>query len=234
MKQTVLVLSCEHAVDTIPSEYSALFQEPLSHADERKSMDQGALNITKQISQQLNCPYTQSTVSRLLIDCNRSLSHSRCFSKYTKSLPFIEKQQLIDQYYTPFREQTQRLIETHIQNDQQVLHLSIHTFAPVLKGFRQNAGIGLLYNSKRHGEKEVARIWHGLLLQETPDYRIRYNYPFPGDSNSFTKSLRRLYPEKDYLGIEVEINQLLLSTPETEKEVAFALANSLHELIALL
>ncbi len=234
MKQTVLVLSCEHAVDTIPSAYHDLFKEPLSRIDERRSMDKGALKITKKISQRLNCPYVQSMVSRLLIDCNRSLSHSRCFSKYTKSLPLAEKQTLIDQYYNPFREQTRHIIETHIENNQQVLHLSIHTFAPILKGFRQNAGIGLLYNSKRHGEKEVARIWHGLLLQETPDYRIRYNYPFPGDSNSFTKSLRCMYPEKDYLGIEVEINQLLLATPETEEEIAIAMSNSIHELIDLL
>lgn len=234
MKQTVLVLSCEHAVDTIPSEYHALFQPSLPQPSERKSVDQGALSITQKISTHLNVPFTQSTVSRLLIDCNRSLKHARCFSKYTKHLSTAAQKTLIDTYYTPFRAQTQQMVESCIQNNQQVLHLSVHTFMPIFKGFGQNAAIGLLYDSKRHGEKEVARIWHGLLLQETPNYRIRYNYPFSGDSDSFTRTLRRVYSEKDYLGIEMEINQGLLFSPAAEEEIAYALSHSLRELLTLL
>ncbi len=234
MKQTVLVLSCEHAVDTIPDKYRDLFQKPLSSRLQKKAMDHGALNITKQISQILHCDFTQNSVSRLLIDCNRSLANKRCFSKYSNTLSEAEKQTLIDQYYTPFRQQTKALIDQHIEANRQVLHISIHTFSPILRGFRQNAGIGLLYDTKRHGEKEVARIWHGLLLQETPSYRIRYNYPFPGNSDSYTKTLRHTYAEKDYLGIEMEVNQALLKTSTAINEVTSALSHSLGELIALL
>ncbi len=49
--------------------------------------------------------------------------------------------------------------KNNIQNNQQVLHLSIHTFNPVEKGKMHNAAIGLLYDPKRHAEKEVARIF---------------------------------------------------------------------------
>lgn len=233
MKQTVLIFSCEHAVDTIPDEYRYLFQKSF-RLWQQKGMDKGALSITKQISKTLDCDFTQNSVSRLLIDCNRSVSNDRCFSKYTRSLSHTEKQTLIDQYYTPIRQKTKQLIDQHIQAGHQVLHISVHTFSPILRGFRQNAGIGLLYDPKRHGEKEVARIWHGLLLQETPSYRIRYNYPFPGNSDSHTKTLRQTYVEKDYLGIEMEINQALLKTSTTEHELASALSHSLSELIALL
>ncbi|MDP3705568.1 MAG: N-formylglutamate amidohydrolase [Legionellaceae bacterium] len=234
MKKTVLVLSCEHAVNTVPPNYAGLFQRHESLLKTHRATDFGALDITTQMSETLRCEYTQSAVTRLLIDCNRSLTHSRCFSKVTKHLSSTEKQSLIDQYYLPFRQQTKHIIDRHIANNEQVLHLSVHTFAPILKGLIQNAGIGLLYDFRRHGEKEVARVWHGLLLQETPEYRIRMNYPFPGNSDSFTSSLRHDYAERDYLGMEMDVNQAVLTSPAAISEIAHALSHSLRELLELL
>ncbi|MDP3562818.1 MAG: N-formylglutamate amidohydrolase [Legionellaceae bacterium] len=234
MKQTVLVVSCEHAVNTVPPDFNYVFLQHQSLLSNYQASDLGAARIAQQISNELGCDLTQSGVTRLLIDCNRSLSHSRCFSKFTKSLSNTEKKLLINQYYLPFRQQTKDIIDSHIAANKQVLHLSVHTFAPLLKGFRHNAGIGLLYDSLRHGEKEVARLWHGLLLQETPTYRVRLNYPFPGNSDSFTKTLRSHYTQRDYLGIEMDINQALLISPAAESEVAYALSHSLEELLQLL
>lgn len=234
MKQTVLLISCEHAVDTVPEEYHYLFETPEAKRHLKKSSDLGAKFVARTIAEQLGCPIVENNVSRLLIDCNRSLNHSRCFSKYTRQLSNTDKEFLITHFYQPFRTKAKELIEQNIQAGHQVLHVSLHTFTPVLKGFRQNAGIGLLYDSKRHGEKEVARIWHGLLLQETLPYRIRYNYPFPGNSDNHTKSLRRAYSEKDYLGIEVEINQALFAVTNAEIELSEALSHSLNELMSVL
>lgn len=234
MKTTVLVISCEHAVNTVPSHYTHLFQQHESILQTHHATDFGALELTSQMSKTIGCEYTQSAVTRLLIDCNRSLTHSRCFSKFTKQLPNSEQKSLIDHYYLPFRQQTKHIVDAHIANNEQVLHLSVHTFAPILKGFIQNAGIGLLYDFRRHGEKEVARLWHGLLLQETPEYRIRMNYPFPGNSDSFTTSLRSSYAERDYLGIEMEVNQALLTSPAAISEMAHVLSHSLRELLELL
>lgn len=234
MKPTVLVVSCEHAVNTIPPQYLSLFahHEPILRS--HLAVDFGALEITTLISQSLNLSFTQSEVSRLLIDCNRSLSHSHCFSKFTRTLSIIEKHALIEQYYLPFREHTKAVIESHINNNEQVLHVSVHTFKPILKGLIQKAGLGILYDPHRHGEKEVARIWHGLLLQQTPAYRLRMNYPFRGNQDNFTTTLRREFSERDYLGMELEINQALLHHPEDMLDVANSLSNSLQGLLELL
>lgn len=234
MIPTVLVISCEHAVNTIPDEYMHLFKNHKSILHSRRAMDLGALDITRALTRNLNIGFTQSQVSPLLIDCNRSLTHSYCFSKFTKDLPNNIKQNLIENYYLPFREQTKVVIDSHIKNKEQVLHLSIHTFKPILKGLIQNAGLGLLYDPHRHGEKEVARIWHGLLLQQTPAYRLRMNYPFRGDHDNFATDLRRIYEEKDYLGMELEINQALLNTEESKLDVINGLTNSLSSLLELL
>ena len=46
-------------------------------------------------------PLVASTVSRLLVDLNRSLSNPRAWSEATRSLPPAEKQRLVRRHYAP-------------------------------------------------------------------------------------------------------------------------------------
>lgn len=233
-KPIALLISCEHAVNTVPPIYRDLFKGQEHVLDTHRGLDLGALDIANHLNQIFACSYTQATVSRLLIDCNRSLAHMHCFSEFTKSLSVTEKQKLIDDYYLPFRQQTENLIKVKIDSGCQVLHLSIHSFTPELNGVIRNAGIGLLYDHTRHGEQEVARIWRGLLLQQTPSYRVRMNYPYHGNSDGFTTALRKRYTEHDYLGFEVESNQALLEDKTSREELADVLSSSLKELLQML
>ena len=235
MKPTVLFISCEHAVNTIPSAYQHLFHQHQSILETHRGIDFGALETATHLSEVFACDFNKATVSRLLIDCNRSLTSTNCFSEFTKHLPQIEKQKIIDQYYLPYRNRCESLIKTHIQQGNQVLHLSIHSFTPVFKGVTRNAGIGLLYDPKRHGEKEVTREWHSLLSHEKPTYRVRMNYPYSGTSDGFTSALRKKYTEHEYLGIEVEMNQaLVMKGKEALDMMSHALSRSLKELLLLL
>ncbi len=233
MKPTILFISCEHAVNTVPPAYRHLFHTQESLLQTHRAIDFGALDIAIHLKQTFGCDYTQATVTRLLIDCNRSLTHPHCFSEFSKPLSDDEKQRLIDQYYLPYRQQTEAQIKYHIERGHQVLHLSCHSFTSTLNDIIRNAGIGLLYDPKRHGEKEVARQWHGLLSQQT-DYRIRMNYPYRGCNDGFTSDLRKRYPEKDYLGLELEINQVLVQDKASFDALAKALSTSLSELLQLL
>lgn len=233
-KPITLLISCEHAVNTVPEKYLHLFHGHEHVLQTHRGIDLGAIDVAHHLSQNFRCDYTQATVSRLLIDCNRSITHAHCFSEFSKKLSAEEKKHLINQYYLPFREQTEKHIKTHIEQGFQVLHLSIHSFTPELNGIKRNAGIGLLYDHARHGEQEVARIWRSLLLQQTPTYRVRMNYPYHGNTDGFTTSLRKVYTEHDYLGFEVESNQALLKDKVSRDEVALALSSSLQELLQLL
>lgn len=233
-KPIALLVSCEHAVNTVPSMYIHLFKEQEHVLQTHRGLDLGAFEIANHLNQVFACGYTQATVSRLLIDCNRSLAHSHCFSEFTQGLPIEKKQYLIDHYYLPFRQHTENLIKAQVENGSQVLHLSIHSFTPELNGVVRNAGIGLLYDHARHGEQEVARIWRSLLLQQTPAYKVRMNYPYHGNSDGFTTALRKRYTEHDYLGFEVESNQALLVDKDSRDEVANVLSSSLQELLQLL
>lgn len=234
MKPITLLISCEHAVNTVPSAFRHLFSKDESVLQTHRAIDLGAFEIANHLKQLFACSYTHATVTRLLVDCNRSLAHSHCFSEFTKSLSAAEKQELINCYYLPYRNLTENLIKDHIKSGSQVLHLSIHSFTPILNGVARNAGIGLLYDHTRHGEKEVARIWRSLLLQQTPSYRVRMNYPYHGNTDGLTTTLRKQYSEHDYLGFEIECNQALLENKESLNEVANVLSSSLQELLQLL
>ena len=233
MKPTILFISCEHAVNTVPPAYAHLFQKHKSLLQTHRAIDFGAIDIATHLKHHFNCDSTSATVTRLLIDCNRSLTHPHCFSDLTNGLPDAEKQTLINQYYLPYRQQTEALIKGHIGRGYQVFHLSCHSFTPVFDGVTRNAGIGLLYDPKHHGEKEVARLWHGILSQKT-DYRVRMNYPYRGTSDGFTSELRKRYPESDYLGLELEVNQTLVNDKASLSRLTNALSDSLSELLLLL
>lgn len=233
MKPTRLMLSCEHAVDTIPPAYERLFLQQKTVLATHRAIDFGAANIAEHLRQHFGCDYVSAEVSRLLIDCNRSLNNRACFSEFTKTLTMVEKQELIAHYYQPYRDAVETKIKTLIQRGAQVLHISCHSFTPVFNDVKRNTDIGLLYDPHHHGEKEVARLWHKLLHQQD-NYLTRLNYPYRGVSDGFTSYLRKHYAEKDYLGFELEINQALLKEPKNIQKMAELIKDSLSDLLQIL
>jgi len=212
MKKIALVISCEHAVNSIPQKYKSLFASFEDLLNTHRGIDFGALEIAQHLNKTLVCELVTATASRLLIDCNRSL-HLQCFSEVTQSLSSEEKKVIINQYYLPFRQQVSTLIHNYINQGLQVWHLSIHSFTPVLNDIVRSADIGLLYDPKRVSEKVLASQWQKELKKQAPQYRVRLNYPYKGISDGFTVALRKQWSQSDYAGIELESNQALTLQP---------------------
>lgn len=95
MKKRVLILSCEHAVNTVPEAYQQYFDghEALLHT--HRGIDFGALAVARHLSKAFDCLLVQAEATRLLIDCNRRLTHPACFSEITAALPKAEKKSLL-------------------------------------------------------------------------------------------------------------------------------------------
>ena len=209
MKKIALVISCEHAVDSIPVPYQSLFVPFKNLLASHRGIDFGALAIAEHLSKQISCDFIQATTTRLLVDCNKSVNHSHCFSEVTRDLPSEEKQRILDLYYWPFRQKVMAAIKKHIEQGSQVWHVSVHSFTPVLDGIVRNADIGFLYDPRRALEKAMARQWKMEIQKQTPEYKIRMNYPYLGVSDGFTSKMRKTYTSEVYLGIELESNQAL-------------------------
>ena len=172
MRKITLVLSCEHAVNTVPEEYQVYFAPYQSLLETHRGFDRGAVVIAQKLSIFFKTELITAKATRLLIDCNRSLSHPHCFSEITTPLPKKEKAILIQQYYLPFRQQVEQVIKKHIEQNQEVWHLSLHSFTPTYNTITRNADIGLLYDPKRPREVFLAKHWQQQMKKQKQNLRI--------------------------------------------------------------
>jgi predicted N-formylglutamate amidohydrolase len=223
-----LVLSCEHGGNEIPESYKSLFKDAKAALNSHRGLDYGALDLFKYCAA-LGDYSKFSTISRLLIELNRSKHHPKLFSEFTKILSELEKSKLIEQIYDPYRKEIELEISNLLETGEKLLHLSVHSFTPSLSGQVRNADIGLLYDPSRNSEKAIAKELKQLIKTEIPNFKIRYNYPYLGTADGFTSYLRKKFPE-NYSGIEIEINQKHAINNKFGESLKIVLFNAIDKL----
>jgi predicted N-formylglutamate amidohydrolase len=224
-----LLLSCEHGGNMIPEEYRSLFHGKEGILNSHRGFDPGALELFNRLKPLANHSFL-STTSRLLVELNRSPGHPQLFSEFTKSLSNKEKQQLLNEYYFPYRDEIEQLISKEIAQGKKVLHISVHSFTPILNGKIRETDVGLLFDPSKALEKDFVRIWKFNLGRFLPALKVRFNYPYLGRADGFTTYLRKKYPQ-NYMGIELEVNQALLENNKVAGEISNDLYLSLGESI---
>jgi len=170
-----------------------------------------------------------STISRLLIDLNRSIGHPQLYSAATRGAPATVREQIVAQYYRPFRERAEHLVGQSVSRGRRVIHISSHSFTPELDGKVRNADVGLLYHPGRHAEAEICARWKASLAAIAPEFRVRRNYPYAGKGDGLTSHLRLRFPRSAYVGIELEVNQgIVLAAGRRWSALRGALIDSLR------
>ena len=201
------LVTCEHGGNRIPQPYARLFAGHEATLESHRGHDPGALALARELAQACAAPLVYSTVSRLLIELNRSPHHPRLYSEFTRGLPREVKMNIRRRYYDPYRARAEHEVSAAIAAGRRVLHLSSHSFTPVFDGATRNADVGLLYDPVRRDERRLCERWSELLAGLIAPLRVRRNYPYRGDADGLTTALRRHFPEARYLGIEIEVNQ---------------------------
>lgn len=223
-----LVLTCEHGGNKIPPKFAKNFEKHQSILETHRGFDLGALEFFNHLKPLANFSSFSKT-SRLLIELNRSLHHKNLFSEFTKDLPLSAKKELIENHYLPYRNLIETEIAKHSNKNELVLHLSIHSFTPVLNDIERNCDLGFLFDSRIPLEKEVSTFLKDGILAKTIDFNVRHNYPYLGKMDGFTTYLRKKFP-KNYVGIEIEINQKYAPENNTQlilKNILFDVISSL-------
>ncbi|MEM5565252.1 N-formylglutamate amidohydrolase [Psychroserpens sp. AS72] len=201
----ILIITCEHGGNKIPSQYLNLFKAHKSVLETHRGYDLGALDVFEYLKP-LSVYSKSSTTSRLLIELNRSLHHKQLFSEYSITLNFEEKEHIISTIYVPYRNEVESNISSLISKNDTVLHLSIHSFTPTLNGVERDCDIGLLYDSRILLEKQFSAEFKSQIKTKNPDLNVRFNYPYLGKADGFTTYLRQKF-KQNYIGVEIEINQ---------------------------
>lgn len=210
MRTDTILVTCEHGGNRIPAPYRALFRGQAALLASHRGYDPGALVMARALASAFGAPLVSSTVSRLLVDLNRSIGHPQLFSAVTRAAPAGLRATILAQHYRPHREQVERLAAQFVADGRRVIHIASHSFTPELDGQLRLADIGLLYDPRRLGEARLCARWKAALEAAAPGLRVRRNYPYAGRADGLTSLLRRRYPPGAYVGIELEVNQAIV------------------------
>jgi predicted N-formylglutamate amidohydrolase len=153
-----------------------------------------------------------ATTTRLVVDLNRSPGNRDVFSAYTRSLSAEQRAAALAVHYRPYRKAVEDAVGDAVRARSRVLHVSAHSFTPVLRGETRHCDVGFLYDPAHRGEVRFCEAWYAALSEAAPALVLRRNYPYRGVSDALVTHLRRRYGGRGYAGMELEINQKHVGT----------------------
>ena len=175
------VILCDHASNRIPAEYGNLGLTPVERL-RHIAWDPGALAVSQQLSEALDAPVVASTVSRLVVDCNRwhdapdlipALSESTVIPG-NAGIDAAEKAQRIARYHTPFHAAIEALLDARAAEGMETILVAMHSFTPVYREVWRPWPIGVI-----HGvDTGFTTAFRDALAEAEPSLNIGWNEPY--------------------------------------------------------
>lgn len=222
-----LVLTCEHASCSVPPELGGLGVDPKNLRD-HIGWDVGAGDLTLALADRLRAPAVLSSVSRLVIDCNRELGDHDLIVEESDLVPVPANRDLGDEermrrvraYYEPYHAAIDRVLA----EQPAAMLLSIHSFTPALQGSERPFDAGVLFDNF---EADAETLAAGLRQARLS---VRLNEPYSGmDGLIFSARSHGLRHGRRYL--ELEVNNRLLRDRGGVTRIANAVAAALAPLL---
>ncbi len=208
-----VLITCEHASFDIPKEQRHLFRGRERFLRSHRGWDFGALPVAQSLGDYFGAKVFAGSYSRLLVDLNRPAE-------------FAASREVLKKYHTPHW----RAVQRDVERLSPVIHIAVHSFTPVLRGEKRKADIGLLFDPRRASEAVFCDKWQRL-LQRKSDWCIRKNSPYKGTGQGLAKELRKTFSPRQYIGIELEMNQKILKTSSGLSKMKILLNETLEFLL---
>lgn len=224
------IVTCEHASRSVPAGLGRrlrLGRDLLGH----RGWDEGAAAVARELAAATEAPLVLGEISRLVIDLNRSPDNPRRWSTEARALPAETRAALTTTHHEPHWRRVIDLVAAEHAAGRRVLHIGVHSFTPVLSGVVRPMDVALLYDPSRRFEIEIVEPWIAALRREAPTLVVRRNAPYRGVSDGLTTGLRRRFPDRDYAGIELEMNQKWLRKGRFPKTLVRAILVALREVL---
>lgn len=232
MRPSAPILTCEHGGNRVPAEHRATLRGAGRALATHRGHDAGALQLARQLARSLDAPLFACTVTRLLVDPNRSIGHRQLFSEWSRRLDARAREDVVERYWRPHRDAVDAAVDAALASGHRVVHVSVHSFTPVWDGEPRDVDVGLLYDPSRGPEKAFATAWARDLSTRLAPLRVRRNQPYRGAADGLTKSLRGRTRPDDYVGIELEVSQGFPAGPAAAwRRLRADLTRSLAELL---
>ena len=201
-----VIVTCEHGGNRIPVRYRRWFAGHDALLASHRGYDAGALAMGRRMARGTGARLIATTVSRLLVELNRSPHNPRVFSPLIRRAPDDVRREVFERYYVPYHRAVEAAAAAAIAAGARVVHVGSHSFTPVFDGVERRADVGILYDPARALEARFSAYWLEALRVRGAGV-VRRNYPYQGRNDGLPTLLRRRFAADDYLGLELEVNQ---------------------------
>lgn len=175
------VLVCDHASNRFPERYGNHGLSPhqrLMHI----AWDPGALAVAMELADLLDAPLIHSTVSRLVIDCNRDVNavdlipvvSERTDIGANVGIPAEERRYRIDNFHTPFHAAIDAALDRRRAAERESILVAIHSFTPTYKDVVRPWPIGLIHGA----DERFTRALLEALRQDDQSLNVGWNEPY--------------------------------------------------------
>jgi len=212
-----IVITCEHASNALPDEYSWTENDRTYFANDHWGYDPGSLDVALHLAKELKCVLVRSLYSRLLIDVNRSLAADTLFRTegdaqvvdLNRDLTYDEEQKRISKYhhsyYNALREVSMKIDPLFI--------FSVHSFTGLYEGQPRSLEVGLLVS---YSDELGNKVCEGYKKR---NHNVAVNEPYDGKQglNALDTLLFAKYPVRKQ-AVQFEFrNDLLLDPKKAEQ-----------------
>lgn len=229
------LLVCDHAANRLPRALGDLGLPP-GEIDRHIGWDIGAEAVTTRLADLLNAPAVMTSYSRLALDPNRQLNDPTLIVQESdgtvvpsnRGLAPADRQARLDSFFGPYHDAIAARLEAMRAAGPTPALVSIHSFTPVMRGFRRPWHVGVLWD-------EDGRIALPLLdaFRAEGDLVVGDNEPYSGrDGHGFT--MRHHAEAQGLPGVMLEIRQDLIADDSGAEAWAERLARLLRPILASL
>lgn len=229
-----ILLTCEHGGRDVPAAYADCFIGAESVLESHRGYDIGSLGVAHRMAARLSVPIVFSTVTRLLVDLNRSIGQADLLSEFTRDLPEQKLDTVLAEHYTPYRQSVERVVQAAVCAGHTVLHFGVHSCVDRLNDQDRDLDVSLLFDETRERESALCEHFRSKLKETDDRLRCPFNVPYRGSDDGLTTTLRDRFKAYEYLGIEIELRQGLVSRAVEQNIFGDMLAHSLLATLSVL
>ncbi len=228
-----VLLVCDHASNRIPHGLGQLGL-PEEVLQQHVGWDIGAGEVTRRLAAKLNLPAVFANYSRLVIDCNRPLSHRHAFPDYSDGHPVPGNQDLgqaarrqrVSEIFEPYHQAVATGLEKLRSLSAYPALIAIHSFTPEMDGYHRPWHCGILWDKDGRLAEPMINKLRALQSFEVGDNQP-YSGRHPEDYTLDTHAELEGLPH-----VAVELRQDLIAHPEGAEQWAGILAAVLKPLLA--
>ena len=214
-----LLLLCDHASKAVPR---ALGDLGIGEAELSRHIgwDIGGLDAALALAEALDAPLVASGYSRLVIDCNRwpggegSTPEVSDGTRVPANVGLSREQAeaRAEACFWPYHREVDRQLDRMTGQGRPVAMLVVHSFTPVMAGFRRPWHVGVLWNDDpRLPEPLLAELRRdpALVVGDNEPYSARASYEYTLTAHARPRRLPHC---------SIEVRQDLLATPAAARD----------------